>query len=93
MNCGVPRAWAHLAGSISMLLTMLLWLSLLDPLKADRIVDSLAGFRNEYRLVLGAGLLAVLLSLVAAVRAARWWYVAVMCSLGMLGFFTYALSR
>jgi hypothetical protein len=93
MKCGVPRALAHLAGSISMLLTMLLWLSLLDPVKADRIVDNFAGFRNEYRVVLGAGLLAVLLSLVAAVRAASWWYVAVMCSLGTLGFFTYALAR
>jgi len=92
MNCGMPRALAHLAGTISMLLTMRLWLSLLDPDKADRIVDNLAGFRNEYRVVLGAGLLAVLLSLVAAIRAAR-WYVAVMCSLGTLGFFTYVLSR
>jgi uncharacterized protein (DUF58 family) len=43
--------------------------------------------------VLGAGLLAVVLSFVAAIRTARWWYVAVMCSLGTLGFFTYALSR
>jgi len=70
-----------------------LWLCPLDAGRADRIVDNLAGFRNEYRVVLGAGLLAVLLSLVAAIRAARWWYVAVMCSLGTLGFFTYALSR
>jgi len=93
MNCGMPRALAHLAGTISMLLTMLLWLCLLDAGRADRIVDNLAGFRNEYRVVLGAGLLAVLLSLVAAMRAARRWYVAVMCSLGTLGFFIYALSR
>ena len=89
----MSRAFAHLAGTISVLLTMLLWLCLLDAGRADRIVDNLAGFRNEYRVVLGAGLLAVILSLVAAIRAARWWYVAVMCSLGTLGFFAYALSR
>jgi len=76
-----------------MLLMMLLWLGLLDAGRADRVVDNLAGFRNEYRVVLGAGLLAVILSFVAAIRAARWWYVAVICSLGTLGFFTYALSR
>jgi len=89
----MPRALAHLAGTISVLLTAILWLCLLDPGMADRIVDNLAGFRNEYRAVLGAGLAAVLLSFVAALRAARWWFVAVMCSLGTLGFFTYALSR
>jgi len=89
----MSRAFAHLAGAISMLLTAILWLCLLDPGKADRIVDNLAGFRNEYRVVLGAGLVAVLLSFVAAIRAATWWYVALVCSLGTLGFFTYALSR
>jgi hypothetical protein len=89
----MSRAVAHLARTISMLLTTLLWLCLLEPGRADRIVDSLAGFRNEYRVVLGAGLLAVILSFVAAIRATRWWYVAVMCSLGTLAAFTYALSR
>lgn len=89
----MSRAFAHLAGTISMLLTMLLWLSLLDAGKADRMVDNLVGFRNEYRVILGAALLAVFLSFVAAIRAAKWWYVAVMCSLGTLGFFIYALSR
>ena len=90
---GMSRAVAHLAGTISMLLTTLLWLCLLEPSRADRIVDNFAGFRNEYRVVLGAGLLAVILSFVAAIRAARWWYVAVLCSLGTLSVFTYALSR
>ena len=71
----------------------ILWLCLLEPGRADRIVDNLAGFRNEYRVVLGAGLVAVVLSFVAAIRAARWWYVAVLCSLGTLSVFTYALSR
>jgi hypothetical protein len=90
---GMSRAVAHLAGTISMLLTTLLWLCLLEPSRADRIVDNFAGFRNEYRVVLGAGLLAVILSFVAAIRAARWWYVAVLCSLSTLSVFTYALSR
>jgi hypothetical protein len=93
MMGGMSRALAHLAGTISMLLMTLLWLCLLEPGRADRLVNNLAGFRNEYRIVLGAGLLAVILSFVAAIRAARWWYVAVMCSLGTLAVFTYGLSR
>jgi hypothetical protein len=91
--CATSRALAHLAGTISMLLTMLLWLCLLDAGQADRIADNLAGFQNEYRVVLGAGALAVVLSFVAAIRAARWWYVAVMCSLATLAVFTYALAQ
>jgi hypothetical protein len=90
---GLSRALAHLAGTISMLLTAVLWLCLLDAGRADRIANSLAGFRNEYLVILGAGLLAVVLAFVAAIRAARWWYVAVLCSLGTLSVFTYALSR
>ena len=93
MMGGMSRAVAHVAGTISMLLTTLLWLCLLDAGRADGIADNLAGFRNEYRVVLAAGLLAVILSFVAAMRAARWWYVAGMCSLGTLSVFTYTLSR
>jgi hypothetical protein len=93
MMGGMSRALAHLAGTISMLLTTLLWLCLLDAGRADRMAGNLAGFRNEYRVVLGAGLLAVILSFVAAIQATRWWYIAVICSLGTLTIFTYALSR
>jgi hypothetical protein len=93
MIVGVSRALAHLAGTISMLLTALLWLCLLDAGRADRVADNLAGLRNEYRVVLGAGLLAVVFSFVAAIHASRWWYVAVICSLGTLAVFTYALSQ
>ena len=93
MMGGMSRALAHLAGTIPMLLTTLLWLCLLDAGGADRIVDSVAGFRNEYRVVLSAGLLAVVLAFVAAIRAARWWYVAVLCSFGTLSVFTYARLR
>jgi len=88
---GMSPALAHVAGTISMPLTTLLWLCLLDAGRADRIADNLAGFQNEYRVVLGAGLLAVVLSFVAAIRAARWWYVAVMNSLGTFAVFTNAL--
>jgi hypothetical protein len=93
MMRGMSAALARVAGTISMLLTTLLWLCLLDAGRADRVADNLAGFRNEYRVVLGAGLLAVILSFVAAIRAAMWWYVAVLCSLGTLSVFIYALSR
>jgi len=89
----MARALAHLAGTIAMLLTMLLWISLLDAGRADRVVDNFVGFQNEYRVVLGAGLLAIVLSFVAAVRGARWWFVEVVFSLATLGFFIYALSR
>jgi len=89
----MSRVFAHLAGTIAMLVTVLLWLALLDAGRADRIVDHLAGFRNEYRVVLSAALLAVVLSFVAAVRGSRWWYIAMACSLATLGFFTYALSQ
>ena len=91
--CQMARGIAHLAGTIAVLLTMLLWLSVLDAGRADRFVDNLAGFQNEYRVVLGAGVLAVILSFVAAVRAAKWWYLVLAFSLGTLGFFIYALSR
>jgi hypothetical protein len=76
-----------------MLLTMLLWLALLNPGRADRLVDNLVGFQNEYRAVLGTGLLAVVLSFVAAMRGAKAWYAVAFLALGTLGFFTFALSR
>jgi hypothetical protein len=44
MICRLSHALAHLAGAISLLLMMLLWLALLDAGRADRIVDNLAGF-------------------------------------------------
>lgn len=91
MMGGLSRALAHVAGVLSMLLTTLLWLCLLHPGRADRIADSLAGFRNEYRVVLGAGMMALVLAFVA-IQATRWWYVAVVCSLGTLAVFTYALA-
>jgi hypothetical protein len=56
-----------------MLLTSLLWLSLLDAGKADRVVDNLAGAQNEYKIVLGIALLAVALAFVAAIRGAKGW--------------------
>jgi hypothetical protein len=76
-----------------MLLTSLLWLSLLDAGKADRVVDNLAGAQNEYKIVLGIALLAVALAFVAAIRGAKGWFLGLAVSVGTLGFFTYALSR
>ena len=89
----MTRALAHFAGTIALLLTMLLWFSLLDAHRADQVVDNAVGFRNEYRAILGGGLLAVFLSLLATIRGARWWLVQLVFSVGTLGFFTYALSR
>ena len=62
----MTRALAHLAGAVAILLTSLLWLSLFHAGNADRLVDNLAGAENEYKIVLGAGLLAVILLFVAA---------------------------
>jgi hypothetical protein len=89
----MARALAHLSGTMAMLVTLLLWLSLLDAGRADRIVDNIVGFQNEYKAVLGSALLAVMLSFVAAIRAARLWYLGMIFSLATLGFFVYALSR
>ena len=75
-----------------MLLTMLLWLSLLSPIRADRLANSLAGSQHEYKIVLGAALLATVLAFVAAVRGSKWWYVGVALASGTLAFFVYNLS-
>jgi hypothetical protein len=86
------RHFSHLLGTIGMLLTMLLWLCLLDPPKADHFVDSLAGSQHEYKLILGAALLSTMFSFVAAVRGSKWWYVGMASSSATLAFFTYTLS-
>ncbi len=64
------RPISHLLGAFGMLLSMGLWLSLLNPQRADRFVDSLAGPQHEYKIVLGAALLATVFAFVAAVGAA-----------------------
>jgi hypothetical protein len=86
------RPLSHLLGTAGMLLTMLLWLSLLDPKLADRLFDRLVGSQNEYKLVLGSALLATVFEFVAAIRGAKWWYAGVALSLGTLGVFIFALS-
>jgi len=90
--CHMGRLFSHMLGTAGMLLTMLLWLSLLTPRKADHLVDSLAGSQNEYRIVLGAALLSTVLSFVAAIRGSKWWYIGIALSSGTLAFFTYTLS-
>jgi hypothetical protein len=86
------RQVSHLLGVAGMLLTMLLWLSLLSPIRADRLANSLAGSQHEYKIVLGAAMLATVLAFVAAMRGSKWWYVGVALSSGTLAFFTYSLS-
>jgi hypothetical protein len=86
------RQFSHLLGTTGMLLTMLLWFSLLNPQKADRFVDSLAGSQHEYKIVLGATLLSTVFSFIAAIRGSKWWYVGLVLSSATLAFFTYNLS-
>jgi hypothetical protein len=86
------RQFFHVLGTAGMLLTMLLWLSLLSPRKADHLVNSLAGSQHEYKIVLGAALLSTVLSFVAAIRGSKWWYIGMALSSGTLAFFTYRLS-
>jgi spore maturation protein SpmA len=86
------RQFSHLLGTTGMLLTMLLWLSLLKPQKADHFVDSLAGSQHEYKIVLGATLLSTVFSFIAAIRGSKWWYVGLAFSSATLAFFTYSLS-
>jgi predicted phage tail protein len=87
------RQLSHLLGATGMTLVVLLWLSLLSPRKADLFVDSLAGSQHEYKIVLGAAMLATVFAFVAAVRGSNWWYLAVVVSSGTLAFFTFSLSR
>ena len=86
------RQFSHLLGTTGALLTVLLWLSLLNPSKADHFIDTLAGAQHEYKIVLGAALLATAIAFVAAVSGSKWWYVGMVFSLGTLAFFTYSLS-
>jgi hypothetical protein len=86
------RQFSHLMGVIGVILILLLWVSLLNPPRADRFVDSLAGAQHEYKIVLGAAFLATVLEFVAAIRASRWWYLGVALSSGTLAFFTMRLS-
>jgi hypothetical protein len=86
------RQFSHVLGTAGMLLTMLLWLSLLNPPKADHLVDSFAGPQHEYKIVLGAALLSTVLSFIAAIRGSKWWYIGIALSSGTLAFFTYTLS-
>lgn len=88
----MARPFSHLLGTVGMLLVMLLWLSLLNPTRADHLANSLAGSQHEYKIVLGAALLSLLFSFIAAVRGSKWWYVRVALSSGTLAFFTYRLS-
>jgi len=90
--CDMGRQLSHLLGATGMLLTMLLWLSLLNPHRADHLANSLAGSQHEYKIVLGAALLATVFSFVGATRASKWWYIGVVLSSGTLAFFTYSLS-
>ena len=86
------RQLSHLLGAIGMLITVLLWLSLLNPPRADHLANRLAGSQHEYKIVLGAALLAAVLSFTGAIRASKWWYIGVVLSSGTLAFFTYSLS-
>jgi hypothetical protein len=86
------RHFSHLLGAVGMLLVMLLWISLLNPPKADHLANSLVGSQHEYKIVLGTALLAIVLSFIAAVRGSKWWYVGVALSSGTLALLTYNLS-
>ncbi len=86
------RQFSHLLGTTGMLLVMLLWFSLLNPSRADRLVDALAGPQHEYKIVLGAAAVVTAFAFVAAIRGSKWWYVGVALSSGTLAFFTYCLA-
>jgi uncharacterized membrane protein YagU involved in acid resistance len=86
------RQFSHLLGTAGMLLTLLLWGSLLDPSKADHLVNSLAGSQHEYTVVFGVALFSIVFSFIAAIRGTKWWYIGMALSLGTLAFFTYSLS-
>jgi hypothetical protein len=74
------RHFSHLLGTIAALISMLLWLSLLNPPGADRFVDNLAGAQHEYKIVLCAALLSV--SVVIHCRSS--WLQMVVCRRGVV---------
>ena len=84
--------FSHLLGAAGMLLTLLLWFSLLNPSRADHLVNSFAGPQHEYKIVFGVALFSTVFSFIAATRGSKWWYVGTALSLGTLAFFTYSLS-
>ncbi len=90
--CNMGRQLSHLLGATGMLLTVLLWSSVLNPPKADHLVNSLVGSQHEYKIVLGAALLSTLFSFIAAIRGSKCWYIGIAFSSGTLAFFTYSLS-
>jgi hypothetical protein len=55
-------------------------------------VDSLTGSQHEYKIVLFAGLLSIVLSFITGVRGSKWWYMGMALSSATLAFFTYTLS-
>ncbi len=61
-----------------------LWLSLLNPPRADHLVDSLAGPQHECKIVLGAAVLSMAFSFIAAIRGSKWWHLGVTLLLGTL---------
>ena len=85
------RPLSHGLGIIGLMLILALWFSLLNPRAADRYIDSLAGSEHEYKIVLGAGLVANLLTFLAAIRASKWWYLGVALASGTLAFFVVSL--
>jgi len=88
----MTRLIAHLLGAAAMVVVGLMWLSLLDARMADRVVDGLFGAQNEYKVVLGAGMVATVMAFIAALRGTKRWLVGVALALATLGFFTFALS-
>jgi hypothetical protein len=86
------RQLLHLMGTAGVLVSLMLWLCLLNPSKADRFVNSLAGREHEYLIVLGGALLATGATFLAAIRASAWWYLGVALSSGTLAFFAIRLS-
>jgi hypothetical protein len=86
------RQLSYLLGTAGMVITLLLWLFLLNPPEADHLVNSLAGSQHEYKIVFGSALLSTVFSFIAAIRCSKWWYVGTVLSLRTLAFFTYNLS-
>ena len=85
------RILSHLLGTTGLVPMLLLWFSLLVPLRTDQLVNKIAGPRHEYKIVFGAAILSSVLSLVAATCGAKWWYLAAVLSVGTLGIFTFTV--
>jgi hypothetical protein len=75
---------ANWCGFVSAAINVLFWVLVLNPF-------GLKGFPHDIEINFLAILLSLIGSIVAAVKASRWWFVSTLVSLATFGFLEYSL--